>query len=292
MNANISIIYILICVLAISCALSLVGDAQLKQGALQKQIEESPVNFSKPLPYREWTGKKVLYVYAHIDDMEASSGGLNAEISKIVDVHLLILTNGDKGCGNQVLCGNSTNAALAAIRQTEQWNSALVLGIPKENIVFLAYEDCLLSTYPSQDVLQEIVAHIIRSIQPDVAITWDPQSYLQMTPSAGWDDMGYHPDHQKRGQLTLDSIWLAQLDRAWPHLGEAWRVSELYFWAFTPTRIPDYYFEVNEVLYDKKVKSFLAMHSQYTDENDVVTFLDFIGSQLAAHVGLSEGSKA
>ena len=30
------------------------------------------------LPYENWTGKRVLFIYAHIDDMEGAAGGLTS----------------------------------------------------------------------------------------------------------------------------------------------------------------------------------------------------------------------
>jgi hypothetical protein len=50
---------------------------------------------SIPLPIEKWAGKTVIFIYAHIDDMEAGSGGLvkrlHEEVSE-VDIHLLIMT--------------------------------------------------------------------------------------------------------------------------------------------------------------------------------------------------------
>lgn len=254
-------------------------------------VDETVENHAQPFPPSKWTGKKILFVYAHIDDMEGCCAGLVSQISNISEVHLLILTNGDKGCGNAELCGNSSNAELAYIRQSEQFASAGVLGIPTKNVLFLDYEDCFLSNYPSQELQRHIVT-TIRSIQPDVIFTWDPAPYLNLIPHEGWNDIGYHPDHQTSGQLTLDSVWLAQLQRAWSQLGLSWRVPELYFFAFTPTRTPDFFIDVTGEAFEKKTEAFLEMHSQYTESSEIVTFLDFVGSQVSALVGLPEGSRA
>lgn len=235
-----------------------------------------------------------MFVYAHIDDMEASSGGLVSLLKGIAEVSILVLTNGDKGCENTILCGNSTNAEIAKIRASEQLTSAAILGIDPSNVMILNYEDCLLSTYSNFQVKQDIVRYI-RKMQPHVVITWDPDPKFEMVPSQGWDDMGYHPDHQTSGQLTLDAAWSAQLERLWPDLGTAWTIAELYFWAFTPRRIPDFYVDITGDPYETKKLSFLAMQSQY-DPNacaaDIVTFLDFIGDQAAELVGLPQGRKA
>lgn len=267
------------------------GSIKSLKGDGGKPFDGNAEKLSQPLPIDTWAGKKILYVYAHIDDMEGCSAGLVSQITNTSEVYLLILTNGDKGCGNPELCGNSSNAELASIRQSEQIKSAEVLGIPTENILFMDYEDCFLSNYPSQDLHKNIVS-TIRRIQPDVVFTWDLTPYLNLIPHEGWGDIGYHPDHQTSGKLTLDSVWLAQEQRVWSHIGHAWRVPELYFFAFTPTRIPDFYVDVTGEAFEKKNQACLEMHSQYSDSTDVATFLDFLGGQVAELVGLPEGRKA
>ena len=247
---------------------------------------------SSPLNYQKWSGQRVMFIYAHIDDMEASSGGLVALLKGIAEIYILVITNGDKGCGNTELCGNSTNSELTQIRQGEQYNSAAILGFPNENIIFLNYEDCLLDTYGTGEVEYVIVGYV-RKYKPHVVITWDPVAKFDMVPSEGWDDMGYHPDHQTSGNLALNSVWNAQLSRLWPEQGY-WKISELYFWAFTPTKVPDFYVDVTGAPYETKTKSFLAMQSQYAynDSASMITFLDFMGNQSAALVGLPQGRKS
>jgi LmbE family N-acetylglucosaminyl deacetylase len=82
---------------------------------VEQRVENQGV--PRQLPLNEWKGKNVMFIYAHIDDMEASSGGTVALLQGIANIHLVILTNGDKGCGNPDVCGNSTNQEVAVIRQ-------------------------------------------------------------------------------------------------------------------------------------------------------------------------------
>lgn len=255
-------------------------------------VSDSSRGESRPLNLHEWKDKKVLFMYAHIDDMEASSGGTVALLQGIADIHLLILTNGDKGCGNDLICGNSTNEEIAVIREEEQRQSAAILGIPPENIDFLGYEDCELSSYPQQDIQKKLVA-IIREKQPQIVFTWDPSPKFEMIPSDGWGDMGYHPDHQLSGSLSLDAAYSAHLSRLWPELGKGWRVEELYFWAFTPSKIPDFYVDITAAAVNgRKNAAFLQMHSQYTDPAGMTDFLQFLASNVATNLGLPEGSLA
>ena len=156
------------------------------------------------LPYKEWYGKRIMFIHAHTDDMECASGGLITLLKDIAEVFVVIVTNGDKGCGNDDICGNVTNSELVAIRQTEQLNSAKVLGIPAENVVFMPYEDCQLNSYPEQTVLKDIVT-IVRKFQPHIVFTWDPSPKFELLASEGWGD---HLNHQTSGKRALDAVSL------------------------------------------------------------------------------------
>lgn len=250
-------------------------------------------NGSKPLPYENWTGKRVMFITAHIDDMEGTSAGLVALLDGKAEVSLVILTNSDKGCGNVEICTNKTAADVASIRQKEQINSAQILGIKQENINFLTYEDCLLNTYPSVQIEQELVG-FIRNFQPHIVLAWDPQPYYELLPSEGWQDLGFHPDHQSSGKLALDAAWNAHLIRLWPQLGAGWRMEELYFFAFTPSKTPDFYVDVTGAPFDKKVSAFLEMKSQFTDEEaaEVELYYKLINSRVAKNAGLPLGTMA
>eukprot|EP01034_Spumella_vulgaris_P038293 gene38293-47280_t len=113
-----------------------------------------------------------------------------------------------------------------------------------------------------------------------------------MIPSEGWDDLGYHPDHQTSGKLALDASWNAHLTRLWPQLGAGWKIEELYFFAFTPTKTPDFYVDVTGEPFEKKVSAFLEMKSQYNGDEGAEDIKDFcvtVTSRVAAQVGLPDG---
>ena len=249
---------------------------------------------SSPLPLETFTGKRILFIYAHIDDMEGSSGGMVSMISGKANISLLILTNSNKGCSNSLLCNNATTTAdVTSIRQMEQLNSAAILGISPLNVHFLSYEDCLLNTYSSGALELEIVGYI-RDIKPHIVFTWDPQEYYRMIPDDGWDDLGYHPDHQTSGKLALNSAWISQLNLLWPQIGPGWRIEQLYFFSFTPDKSPDYFVDVTGDPFDKKVSAFLQMKSQFEpgDEDGITDWLTLIGQRVASQVGLKDDRKA
>src|SRR6266702_3895004 len=68
----------------------------------------------------------VLAVFAHPDDAEISSGGVLARwAAEGREVHLLILTNGDRGSNDP----NQDRVELAAIRKAESESAATFLGL-------------------------------------------------------------------------------------------------------------------------------------------------------------------
>ena len=68
----------------------------------------------------------VLGIYAHPDDAEISAGGTLAKwVSAGRDVHLLVLTNGDRGSNDR----SRDRAELAATRLVETEAAAAFLGL-------------------------------------------------------------------------------------------------------------------------------------------------------------------
>ena len=245
---------------------------------------------SAPLPVESWVDKKLMFIYPHTDDMVASAGGLAYALSaQSTEVFALVITNGDKGCGNEGVCGNKTNEELADIRVQEQINAGAILNIPQENFFFLGYEDCEMKLASRVNISKDIVTNI-RSYKPDIVMTWDPAPHFNMIPSEGWDDMGYHPDHQYTGELTIDSIWYAHLDRMWTDLGDPWRVAYLYQWAFNPGVVPSHYFDITGTPYEKKSEAMLENESQYTYIVEITDFLEFLNTQVAVNCNVLSNS--
>ena len=249
-------------------------------------------NVSAPLPIDSWKGQKIMFVYAHIDDMEAASGGLVYLLHALqAQVYIVVMTNGDKGCSNEEVCGTKTNQELADIRKQEQYKSGEILYIPKENMFFLDYEDCELKTYNRKEVNQKIVT-IIRSIQPNVVMTWDSSPYFAMIPSDGWGDLGYHPDHQYAGELTVDSVWFASEGRMWPKLGSAWRPQQVYFWSYFPDITPSHCLDITGAPHAAKTSAFLQMTSQVTNATEMSGMLYSLGQIVNQNCKWAPGTMA
>ena len=150
-------------------------------------------------------GKTLLAVLAHPDDETFGMGGTLALYARRgVKVHLVCATRGE--VGEIAPDYKETIKSAACLRTQELRCAAGVLGL--HQLHFLKYRDSgmpgsdaqkhpqALAAQPVDKVAAE-VAHLIRSIQPDVVITFDPIG-------------GYrHPDHIAIQQATVKAFDLA-----------------------------------------------------------------------------------
>src|SRR2546429_4852859 len=115
-------------------------------------------------------GKTVLVFTPHPDDDVFGAGGtialLNRNLNKI---YIVIYTNDDKGSYDPKM----TSQELARIRKAEEEVSEGLLGTPKENIIWMGYDDGMLEYAPQPKLVEEATA-IIRRIRPDVLLSVDP----------------------------------------------------------------------------------------------------------------------
>ncbi|KAH3759012.1 LmbE family protein [Pelomyxa schiedti] len=219
---------------------------------------------AEPLPYERW--HSLLIISAHPDDIEACMGGLVYTLTQMgVNVHYLILTNGDKGCGNPSLCGNWTMSQIAEARAQEAIDAAAILGVPSSNVHVLDYEDAELSTYTEVDVRKQIVGWI-RSLTPEVIITWYLYPRFEIQPGDVYMDLGYHPDHQQTGKLVLESTFDAGISRLYPELGESHNTLEFYMWEFC---YPSHYFTITRQLLSKASEAEAAHTTQWLGQAEV-----------------------
>ncbi len=151
------------------------------------------------------TGKTLLSVLAHPDDETFGMGGTLALYARRgVAVHLICATRGELGEVDPEY--KETIKSAACLRTQELRCAADTLGI--DQLHFLNYRDSgmpgseanahpkALTSQPVEQVARE-VAHLIRQIQPDVVLTFDPIG-------------GYrHPDHIAMHKATMQAFDLA-----------------------------------------------------------------------------------
>lgn len=140
-----------------------------------------------------WTGKTVLVFTPHPDDDTFACGGTMGILAKNGNkVIVVIYTNDDKGS----LDLEMTSERLARIRKAEEEKACEILGIPKENIHWLGYEDGNLE-YADPQRLRGEACKFIKQYRPDAVFTIDPGSEHER-----W----HKTDHRMAAFITQDAF--------------------------------------------------------------------------------------
>jgi LmbE family N-acetylglucosaminyl deacetylase len=132
-------------------------------------------------------------VFAHPDDAEIAAGGTLAKwASTGREVHLLVLTNGDRGSQDRAL----ERAELAGIRATETAAGARVLGLAGATV--LDVHDGDLENTPA---IRAEVVRAIRTVRPTTVVSCDPTAWF-------FENRYYnHSDHRTAGVIALDAVF-------------------------------------------------------------------------------------
>src|ERR1700736_309576 len=119
--------------------------------------------------------KSILVFTPHPDDDVFGAGGtiavLNRNHNKVL---IVVYTNDDKGSYDPEM----TSQRLARIRRAEQEVSEGLLGTPKENIIWMGYDDGMLEYAPQPKLTEEATA-IIRRIRPDILLSVHPGQWYE-----------------------------------------------------------------------------------------------------------------
>jgi LmbE family N-acetylglucosaminyl deacetylase len=176
-----------------------------------------------------WTGKTVMVFTPHPDDDTFMCGGVMAILAKNKNkVIVVIYTNDNKGSYDLEM----TRERLAVIRKAEEEAACQVLNIPKENIIWLGYEDGDLE-YADPRRLRGEAARLIKIHRPDAVFSIDPGStYMR------W----HKTDHRMAAFITKDAFMAAEWHLYYP---QDWLVEKL-----KPYRVPvAYYYYTTEPNY-------------------------------------------
>jgi LmbE family N-acetylglucosaminyl deacetylase len=165
-------------------------------------------------------------------------------------IHIIIYTNDNKGS----LDLEMTSERLARIRKAEEEKACALLGIAKENIHWLGYEDGDLE-YAEPRALRGTIARYIKLYRPDVVFSPDPgATWLQ------W----HKTDHRMAANITNDAFIAAEWHLYYPeHLLvenlEPFNVREFYFYY---SQQPNYEVNITSV-FEEKMQAALAHVSQF-----------------------------
>ncbi len=203
----------------------------------------------------------VLASFGHPDDAEISSGGTLAKWARAGrEVHLLVLTNGDRGSDDPA----RDRAELARTRVRETASAAGLLGLAGTHV--LGVPDGDLENTPA--VRAEVV-RAIREIRPDTVITCDPTAWFFENRYLN------HADHRAAGAVTLDSVFPAAGN---PHFFadqlaalSVWSVPEVWLaW----TLEPNHYEDISGHL-DRKIAA-LAEHRSQVEADGIRFFEEWL----------------
>jgi LmbE family N-acetylglucosaminyl deacetylase len=199
-------------------------------------------------------GKTILVFTPHPDDEVFGAGGtiaiLNRNHNKVI---VAIYTNDDKGSLDPAM----SRERLAQIRKAEEEKSEAVLGTPKENILWMGYDDGMLE-YAPQPHLVEQATEIIRRVRPNVLLSVDPGQ---------WYTRWHKTDHRMAAFNTVDAVRAAEFWLYFPNqkleLGlQPYRVPEMYFF-YPSDQEANYSVNIDDVM-DLKIKSLTEQVSQFS----------------------------
>ncbi|HXX23739.1 MAG TPA: PIG-L deacetylase family protein [Terriglobia bacterium] len=184
------------------------------------------------------TGKTVLVFTPHPDDELFGAGGTIALLNQRHNkVYIVIYTNDDKGSYDPEM----SSQKLARIRKAEEEAAETVLGTPKENILWMGYDDGMLEYAPQPKLVEEATA-IIRRIRPNALLSIDPGEWY-----ARW----HKTDHRMAALNTLDAVRAAEFWLYFPnqrleqHL-EPYAVPMTYFY-YTAPQEANYWVNIDSV---------------------------------------------
>jgi LmbE family N-acetylglucosaminyl deacetylase len=193
-----------------------------------------------------------LAVFAHPDVAEICAGGVMAKwASAGREVHLLILTNGDRGSTDP----GASRAELAATRREETEAAAEVMGLASARV---------LSTHDGElentSIIREAVTRRIREVRAETVVSCDPTAVF-------FENRYYnHSDHRTAGWIALDSCFPGSGN---PHffseqLGEGLRTQDVFDvwlgWSNEPNRTEDV-----SGFFDAKIQALARHASQLTE---------------------------
>jgi LmbE family N-acetylglucosaminyl deacetylase len=135
----------------------------------------------------------VLAIFAHPDDAEICAGALLAKwAAGGRKVHLLVLTNGDRGSSDPW----RDRAELAQTRRAETEAAATILGLTSVQVLDV-HDGELTNTTETR----EAVIRRVRVVRAESVVSCDPTAWF-------FQDRYYnHSDHRRAGEIALDAVF-------------------------------------------------------------------------------------
>jgi len=215
----------------------------------------------------------VLGVFAHPDDAEIAAGGTLAKWCEAGrEVHLLVLTNGDRGSSDSL----RDRRELAATRLQETRSAGEVLGLASARVLGIA--DGELENTP---VVREAVIRRIREVRAETVVSVDPTAWF-------FANRYYnHSDHRRAGEIALDAVFPGAGNPHFhpEHLGEGLDVREIHDVWLAWTNEPNHREDISGS-FKRKIAA-LAEHVSQLSEG--IRFFEEFLSEEAVEAGRSIG---
>jgi LmbE family N-acetylglucosaminyl deacetylase len=211
---------------------------------------------------REARTGPVLAVFAHPDDMEIAAGGTLAKWATAGrEVHLLVLTNGDRGSQDRTL----DRAELAATRLRETEAAAAEMGLASVRV----------GTIPDGELentaaVREPIVRLIRELRVETVLSLDPTAVF-------FENRFYnHSDHRMAGWVALDASFPGSGNPHFfaEHLEEGLDPQDVHDVWLSWTNEPNHHEDITGFL-QRKVDA-LAKHESQLSEG-IAFFEDFLG---------------
>jgi LmbE family N-acetylglucosaminyl deacetylase len=214
--------------------------------------DRNPQNIS------DWKGKTILYFSPHPDDEVSSSGTLAKLVQNGNKVYVILFTNGNKGSHDL----DMTSERLAQIRRDEDIAANGKIGIPKENIFFMGYDDGMLEYVPAKELCEKVCWYV-RKYRPDAVFCYDP----------GGDWMQWHKtDHRMSAFITVDGARAAAYHLYFPQqrINEGLQPFTIRDFFFYGSKEPNYNVDITDVA-ELKFQAAIQHTSQFGKGNDKYT---------------------
>ena len=144
----------------------------------------------------------VLAVFGHPDDAEIAAGGVLARWAAAGRaVHLLVLTNGDRGSQDRT----ADRAELARVRGQETVDAARILGLAEATVL-----DIHDGELENDHAVRAEVVRAVRTVRPSVVVSCDPTAwFFERTPEGTTSGAAFynHVDHRTAGAIALDAVY-------------------------------------------------------------------------------------
>ena len=201
----------------------------------------------------EMKGRTIMLFTPHPDDDAFCCAGTLAILAQNGNrIYVVIYTNDDKGSYDP----DMTSERLARIRKAEEEAGNRIVGVAKENLIWLGHHDGMLEYVDSKSLVEQVTG-LIRKYRPDMVLTVDP----------GEDHVRWHKtDHRMAAMNTLDAVRAAEWHLYFPNQRlqqglEPWRVPELLFF-YVLDSAANVWVNIDPVL-DKKINASLSHVSQF-----------------------------